>query len=351
MDNKMTPNLFEIATSELSQDAFLCWLIQWADNSYADIDRQLNELASRFVATLLQELDYMQIDKVEAGRQRNSVDVWARINDTHFLIIENKTGTQEHSDQLNRYRKDAEKDPGLEGMTVSCAYFKMEEQSDLSGVYAANFHHVSRREMLDLLGAYDRTVPEHDKHDIVIDFYRHLQKVDAEYKSYKMQTLAQWSDRAWAGFFSELQKQFQQPHERPHEQQGFQWGYVPNPSGGFYGCWWRFGSSKIEGLNFQHYLQAERQKLVFKIAVGETEGRRVVRDRYREIVQQICLEQGLDVVCHGRLGTWMSVCRLTTDDYRVQTADDTLDFDMTVEHLRKATAVQDEIARQLREMS
>nr|WP_260390277.1 hypothetical protein [Ornithobacterium rhinotracheale] len=25
------PNLFQYATSELSQDAFLCWLIAWAD--------------------------------------------------------------------------------------------------------------------------------------------------------------------------------------------------------------------------------------------------------------------------------------------------------------------------------
>ena len=27
----MTPNLFDFATKELSQDAVICWLIAWAD--------------------------------------------------------------------------------------------------------------------------------------------------------------------------------------------------------------------------------------------------------------------------------------------------------------------------------
>lgn len=31
MSEIQPPNLFEFATSELSQDAFLCWLASWAD--------------------------------------------------------------------------------------------------------------------------------------------------------------------------------------------------------------------------------------------------------------------------------------------------------------------------------
>ena len=29
-----TPNLFKFATSELSQDAFICWLLSWAKKDY-----------------------------------------------------------------------------------------------------------------------------------------------------------------------------------------------------------------------------------------------------------------------------------------------------------------------------
>ena len=31
----MKPNIFSLATSELSQDAFFTWLLQWGDNSVA----------------------------------------------------------------------------------------------------------------------------------------------------------------------------------------------------------------------------------------------------------------------------------------------------------------------------
>jgi hypothetical protein len=29
----MAPNLFQFATKELSQDAFICWLLAWADEN------------------------------------------------------------------------------------------------------------------------------------------------------------------------------------------------------------------------------------------------------------------------------------------------------------------------------
>lgn len=40
-----TPNIFDFATSELSQDAFLCWLIAWADSSQIENDETLNNCA------------------------------------------------------------------------------------------------------------------------------------------------------------------------------------------------------------------------------------------------------------------------------------------------------------------
>ena len=34
MDSESKPNLFKYAVSELTQDAFLCWLLEWADEKY-----------------------------------------------------------------------------------------------------------------------------------------------------------------------------------------------------------------------------------------------------------------------------------------------------------------------------
>ena len=69
MNNK--PNIFDYATSELSQDAFLCWLMQWANKSNKKIDAPLNNCAVQFVKKLLNEdieIEEVEIEKVEIHR-------------------------------------------------------------------------------------------------------------------------------------------------------------------------------------------------------------------------------------------------------------------------------------------
>ena len=66
------PNIFSIATKELSQDAFITWLIQWADKSCCEYDEQLNEIGRKFISFLLDgkiSIDENLINHVEAGRQ------------------------------------------------------------------------------------------------------------------------------------------------------------------------------------------------------------------------------------------------------------------------------------------
>ena len=63
-----TPNIFDFATSELSQDAFLCWLIAWADSSQIENDETLNNCACAFVKGLIEVSDHYQINTIEVGR-------------------------------------------------------------------------------------------------------------------------------------------------------------------------------------------------------------------------------------------------------------------------------------------
>ena len=42
---RSTPNLFSFATSELSQDAFICWLLSWAKSEYAIAGKELHTCA------------------------------------------------------------------------------------------------------------------------------------------------------------------------------------------------------------------------------------------------------------------------------------------------------------------
>jgi hypothetical protein len=103
----MRPNLFKIATSELSQDGFLTWLLQWGDNSCADENNNLYNVAQSFIKILVDE--DITINSVKAGRHWADIDVWTEINNEIFIIIEDKTNTSEHSNQLERYKKIAEK--------------------------------------------------------------------------------------------------------------------------------------------------------------------------------------------------------------------------------------------------
>ena len=101
----MRPNIFDIATKELNQDAFITWLLQFADPKYQSANPKLNKCGKAFVSQLLKkQLTSFdgQINKVEAGRQWENIDVWAEINDKYLIVIEDKTYSSHHSNQLAR---------------------------------------------------------------------------------------------------------------------------------------------------------------------------------------------------------------------------------------------------------
>ena len=122
------PNIFNYATSELSQDAFICWLIEWSDIAHSDKDELLNTCASKFVKELIQVPSTYKIQSVEVGRQWYNIDVWALINNEYFLVIEDKKGTTEHSDQLKRYAEIAKEHYKKSDIAIKLVYFKMQEQ-------------------------------------------------------------------------------------------------------------------------------------------------------------------------------------------------------------------------------
>jgi hypothetical protein len=64
----MKPNIFEIATKELTQDGFITWLLQWADPDNKKHDEKLNACAIGFVKFLIHKsLDEKYPSKHEFG--------------------------------------------------------------------------------------------------------------------------------------------------------------------------------------------------------------------------------------------------------------------------------------------
>ena len=66
--NPNRPNLFTYATKELSQDALICWLIDWAGQNKGESseDEELRRCGLRFVSALLNhkraEMDPIGLD-------------------------------------------------------------------------------------------------------------------------------------------------------------------------------------------------------------------------------------------------------------------------------------------------
>ena len=110
------PNIFEFATSELSQDAFLCYLLSLGKNEYKDKNTKEYKLAHSF----LKELNVKE-DIEEIKRQENHIDVLI-LTQSYAVILEDKTFSKEHSEQLKRYEEKCKKDyPNKE---VKLLYFK-----------------------------------------------------------------------------------------------------------------------------------------------------------------------------------------------------------------------------------
>lgn len=105
------PNLFNYATKELSQDAFLCWALEWRNIR----GHQMCEFAYLLLESFIKEsiyknqIDPLDIEKVEIKKQYKNIDilVLAKLKNGMILpiIIEDKIDTSEHDNQLERYRE------------------------------------------------------------------------------------------------------------------------------------------------------------------------------------------------------------------------------------------------------
>ncbi len=281
----MKPNLFALATKELSQDAFITWLLQWADSECRKLNPALNAVASEFVKRLisLQSTPPEHLSRVKAGRQRESIDVWAEVNDSHLIVIEDKTGSGQHSDQLARYRKTGEEWCRQHKCELICVYIKTHSDSSLNlkKVAVQGFEVFNRRELLGLLDAHEI------ESDIYNDFRDRLRELEGNESSFLEKRIGEWKADQWKGLYQQIERS-----------RGLvNWGYVPNPSGGFWNAVLNW--LKCDGVN--PYMQIEQGNLCFK--VGEVyEDRRAVRERFHHLLMGGVLP-GMRLERPGRFGS------------------------------------------------
>ncbi|MCR5186511.1 MAG: PD-(D/E)XK nuclease family protein [Clostridia bacterium] len=89
-------NLFKYATKELSQDAFICWCINFINYQGAT-----KEIGKKMLRIFLPKEIESDIDldnaKVEIRKQFLKIDILLIINKKYFIIVEDKIDSYEHT--------------------------------------------------------------------------------------------------------------------------------------------------------------------------------------------------------------------------------------------------------------
>lgn len=273
----MKPNLFKIATKELSQDAFFTWLLQWANPECRTYDNELHDLGKEFLNLVIEDrfkIKGRELIKVDAGRQWENIDVWAEIfladGKNILLILEDKVFSGQHSDQLLRYKESAENYSKKKSFSLSCSYLKTgsEPLKEINSIKAKGFKIVTRKELLHLFKNSSC------QNTTVTDYRDYLQILDDSHEAYTLNAIKDWDDLAWIGFY-----QFVENNITINT-----WHYVSNPSGGFWNLCLNWSYWDV----FAVYSQIEQGKIKFKVALSEDETGleegKVDKDKIQELI-------------------------------------------------------------------
>lgn len=265
-------NLFNYATTELSQDAFLCWLFSYALKE-ADEDKILTNCAkdflNQFIGCNYNFKDIWLSNPPE--RQHNSIDVLLTVNDRYKIIIEDKTYTKEHNNQLERYRDSLSKE--YPDYIIKCVFLKTGFQSDHSEIIRNGYKYFGIKDILKTLEKYvtDQT------NVILISYYEYIKTLYNEINNYKFLPISKWNWAQINGFFDDVKND----KSIIDNSLNCNYGYVPNQSGGFYGMW--IGNNTFRtfnGIQYELYLQCEFSNGEFNICykASNSSNKKIGRD-------------------------------------------------------------------------
>lgn len=245
-------NLFFYATKELSQDAFICWLCSYALEDADKRDEHLVECANQMVYEFMkggtgESIDQSEMHLVSVEKQVNNIDVLLTVKykeDTYKIIVEDKTHTSEHDNQLERYRKQMS---GTNYKVIGI-YYKTGFQSDKKSVAEADYIFFGRDKILNILRDCK------SENAILKNYREYWEDFEEVTQSYKTLPIGEWKDwMAVNGFYDEMKTVL--------EDKGVWAGYdyVSNRSGGFWGLWYGLNDDRIEYGDVKAiiYLQVE----------------------------------------------------------------------------------------------
>lgn len=263
-------NMFRFATKELSQDAFLCWLI----NGINTEDREARELARNFIKLIVNKIGSNKLKKyiesenyrVEIKPQYKNIDVLLILGE-YYVIIEDKIKMVEHDDQINKYESTLIEN-GVNHNCIFTCYYKIYDEYNIYNKHVDSI--ITRRDMIELLkksNVDNMYVAHYFEYLEEIERYSTRRDIVSEkIRNEKSKVVRNIQDAIYTGFFSELEKK-----EKPENIVG--WNYADNRAGG---TWWYASKifNNVESKDFSYIyadinLKDDRNRIVLKLAKKE----------------------------------------------------------------------------------
>ena len=185
----MKPNLFDYAGRELSQDAFLAWLLNYAnptrrDSSYTYDDLRITECASRLIREMLFTHDITidsKITKVVAGCRTEGNDIWTEVEVAdgrkYLIIVEHYSERTSREPMLKNYRHQAREYCKANNFTaLACIYLKSgsEAPNTVESVRSLGYAAMTIKSLVLHLSEFSDI-----RNDIFNDFYNSVSHLEA----------------------------------------------------------------------------------------------------------------------------------------------------------------------------
>ncbi len=346
--NKEIPNIFRFGTSELTQDAFLAWLLSWAKPELQSHDAELHRCAQAFLNLLFEKSNRScpTVQSLRVLKQHCNIDILCIVNEQYYIIIEDKTTSHDHSDQLRRYAEEISVNQQVAEENILKIYFKTFDQSCYHPIRQQGYTPVLRADMLRVLQGCSST------NHILISYRDYLEGIDAEFKQFstlKSDSPLWWQFVTWMGFYQYLQSRLladgllEASSYDAHDVSTEHWHIVNNAQGGFVAFFWDgYDLQDAQGVNGCGFMQLEQRKLAFKVGWAERESRNQYQRVHETLIAQspLHLSDGtsIRIVKPARmvLGKGTATVAILEGGYLQFKSDDTLDLDKTYEVIRAA---------------
>ena len=302
-----SPNIFKYATSELSQDAVICYFAEWANPTYKE--HPMHKVGQLFVQKMLDKWDVTNtIDKVEVYRQYKNIDVLLVINEKYAMIIEDKTYSSEHSNQLNKYKESVQTDKNFKDYEIKGIYFKKSNQSYIKNVTDSRFKPFFRDDIISFIESCPKNITD----TIFTNFRDSIEEYQKNIDSWETLPVAEWTWNSWEGFYEYLSSKFENK---------FHYGYVANQSGGFLGASWAWTDWEDCVVQLQIEGNKKGDKFVFKIRAKDNTkdiDMRFYRNRWHSLLIENAEKMGINGVkkpARFGYGTYMTCCIIEQEDW------------------------------------